>query len=80
MDSFYSFWDKINGSPPATGYELKTHEYGAGGHELKPLTPGDMATYAAEDVEDWLVKYGKNTTKLGPEMTDDEFRKHHGQV
>ena len=44
---------------------------------LTPLTTNDMKRYATEDVEDWYKKHGKNTTKLGGEMTDDEFQQHH---
>jgi hypothetical protein len=38
-----------------------------------------MATYSAKDVVDYYKKHGKNTTKLGPQMTDDELRRHYGQ-
>lgn len=91
---FYKFWDKINGEmykdiPRPVEYDLvdymDTISNGSplngsedGTWQLTPLSRDDTATTAAEDVLNWQKKYGKNTTKLGPQMTDDEFKRHYG--
>jgi hypothetical protein len=85
MDSFYKFWDKVNGKmyetvPPPVKYDMQKYPYGDGGAELKPLTWDDMASHSRKDVEEWLMKYGTNTTKLGPPMTDAELKKFYGQT
>lgn len=51
-----------------------------GGYELRPLTDDDMKRYATDDVVDAYYKLhkGKNPTKLGDPMSDDEFKKYHG--
>lgn len=46
--------------------------------QLQPLTDEDMARYAADDVVDWYLRHGKNTSKIGEPMTDEQFRKFHG--
>lgn len=96
MDSFCKFWDKVNGEmyknvPPPVKYNMKNYldsitsspvngtEDGSTS-ELKPLTMDDMASYARSDVEEWYAKYGTNTTKLGPPMTDQEFKQHYGHT
>jgi hypothetical protein len=94
MESFYTFWDKINGKPykdvqPPVKYNMpnyldldsdKMNGSEDGTWALKPLSQEDMSTTSSEDVLDWQAKYGTNTTKLGKEMTDDEFKKFHGHT
>lgn len=45
--------------------------------ELKPLSDDDMKTTAREDAIAWYLKHGKNTTKLGSLLSDEEFQKLH---
>jgi len=95
MDSFHKFWDKINGEmykdvPPPVKYDFAKYMDSItagpvngtedGTHELRPVTWDDTASYAAEDVLDWYKKNGKNSTKLGPQMTDSELKKHYGHT
>ena len=85
MDSFYKFWDKINGEmykdiPPPVKYNFAPYIDNVGGYELKPLSHEDTASYAADDVVNWYKTYGKNTTKLGPPMSDEELKRHYGQT
>lgn len=96
MESFHQFWDKINGEmyknvPPPVKYNFAKYmdtvsDSPLNGceddstYELKPLTPEDTARYAAKDVEEWRAKYGTNTTKLGPQMTDAELKRHYGHT
>jgi hypothetical protein len=87
---FYKFFDKINGPAETdSGYDLANYEdlisngksfnreknsdYG-----LRPIQPEDIATTSAEDAAEWYAKHGKNTTKLGNSMSDEEFQKFHG--
>lgn len=51
-----------------------------GSYELKPLSDNDMARTDREDVEKWYLQHGKNTTRLGPEMTDRQFKDFMGQT
>lgn len=72
--------------PPPLKYDLAPYDITSGplanteksGWELRPVTPEDTAGYAADDVVDYYRKYGRNTTRLGPQMTDEELRKHYG--
>lgn len=53
-----------------------------GSWALKPLEDEDVGRYAADDVVDHMQKMkdnGFNPTRLGPPMTDDEFKKYTGQ-
>jgi hypothetical protein len=53
----------------------------SGDYSLRPLDVDDMARYATKDVEDHLntlKKTGWNPTKLGSQMSDEEFQKHYG--
>ena len=83
--NFYQFNDKLNGEPevdpdpvdPPLKNTFWNFPFNTSGHELTPLTPDDMKTASREDGLDWLKKHGKNATKLGDPMTDDEFNKHH---
>lgn len=43
---------------------------------LKPIPNLGIASQSA--VADWIGKHGKNTTKLGPPMSDEEFHAHYG--
>jgi hypothetical protein len=45
--------------------------------KLTPLTDDDMKTTAREDAIEWYMKNGKNTSKLGALMSDEEFQKYH---
>lgn len=95
MNNFYKFWDKINGEmykdiEPPVKYEFAKYidsiTNGSvngtedGTYELRPLTVDDMARYSAEDTVEYYKKHGKNSTKLGNQMTDDELKKHYGQT
>jgi hypothetical protein len=91
MESFYAFWDRINGKmykdvPPPVQYNFQKYLDGSdvlgteGNWQLKSLSQEDMSTTSAEDALDWQQKYGTNTTKLGSEMTDAEFNKFHGHT
>ncbi len=96
MDSFNQFWDKINGKmyqngvPPPVKYNFQSYADSItkgtingtedGTYELRPISQEDTASYAAVDVIDWYRKNGQNTTKLGPPMTDLEFKKFFGQT
>lgn len=62
-----------NGSP-VNGTEEKST------YELRPMSQEDMSSHAREDVEEWMKKYGQNTTRLGSQMTDAEFKKHYGHT
>ncbi len=96
MKSFLQFWDQINGKPytdgvpPPVKYDMGNYmdmttsplngsEEGST-YELRPITDDDMKTHAADDVVNWYKKHGMDSRKLGPEMTDDEFRRFYGQT
>ena len=87
--NFYDFYNKIQGEPDNTPepdqYKLANYmdlisnsgeEYG--GSELKPLTIDDMSQVSEKDRNDWLLKYGKNTTKLGDPLDDEGMKKYTG--
>lgn len=90
MDSFYKFWDKINGElykgvEPPVKYNFAPYLTSpvndiSGNYQLKAIEKKDTASYAVKDVEEWLNKYGQNTTKLGDPMTDEELKKHYGHT
>jgi hypothetical protein len=96
MESFHQFWDKINGKmykniPPPAKYNFANYTdglttsplngcEGESSYTLRPISDEDMASYARDDVEEWYRKYGTNTTKLGPEMTDAEFKRFYGHT
>lgn len=87
---FYQFYNLLHGEKPRdSGYELGDYVSQVTSNkvndasedstwQLKPLNDDDMKRYAAEDVEEWMQKYGSNTTKLGAPMSDDELKKHMG--
>lgn len=72
--------------PPPVEYELASYDVTSSpianteksGYELRPLTWDDQARHARQDVEDWMKKHAKNTTQLGPQMSDEEFSAHYG--
>lgn len=96
MKSFAAFWDQVNGKlyqnvPPPVKYNMANYldsitsgpfngSEENSTYELKPIQWEDMASYARSDVEDWYAKYGKDTTRLGPEMTDAEFKRFYGHT
>lgn len=90
MDSFYKFWDKINGElykgvEPPVKYNFAPYLTSPvndinGNYQLKTIEKEDTGSSAAKDVEEWLNKYGQNTTKLGDPMTDEELKKHYGHT
>lgn len=78
--NFHQFYSKV--APPVE-YKLKDFEIPTGDHHLKPLNHEDMGRYAAEDVTAHLMKLkelGFNPMKLGEPMSDEEFKKFHGQT
>jgi hypothetical protein len=84
MKSFYQFYQQIADESYAK-YTFQNYMSNSilngtenGTHDLKELTPEDMKSYAMVDVVDWYKKYGRNLTKLGPAMSDDEYRKFQG--
>ena len=83
--NFYQFYDKLNGEPYSderdpspVKYNFWDYPFQTSGHELKPLTQDDIKTTSAKDAAEWYAKHGKDTTKLGDQMTDDELRKFGG--
>jgi hypothetical protein len=94
MENFYAFWDKINGEmykdiPRPVKYDFANYmdiiSNGSplngtedGTWQLTPISKEETGSYAAQDVLDWFAKHGKNTTKLGPPMTDAEFKAFYG--
>jgi hypothetical protein len=96
MKSFHQFWDRINGEmyksvPLPVKYKMNNYLNGLtsgplngseenSSYELRPLSQEDMASYARPDVEEWYAKYGQNTTRLGKEMTDAEFKRFYGHT
>lgn len=74
MESFFKFWDRIQSDKN----QDTTTNFDTSGYELKPLTPEDMSQASEDDVNAWRAKHGKNTTKLGDNMTDAEFQRFHG--
>jgi hypothetical protein len=75
-------WDRVNGEPytdgvpPPVKYNMPTYDGVDMSAELKPL---DYVARPAteEEVAANLRKKG-NTTKLGPQMTDEELAKFFG--
>jgi hypothetical protein len=68
MDSFAKFWNEIE--------QIKgINDEG----KLTPLSQEDMGTTSQEDVANWMHAHGKNTTKLGNQMSDEDLRKFYGQ-
>lgn len=83
METFLQTWDRINGepytngTPPPVHYNMPTYDVDPQDKlELRPLDyvarPATEAEVAAN-----LRKKG-NTTRLGPQMTDDEMAKFFG--
>lgn len=94
MDSFQKFWDKINGKmykdvPRPVKYDFANYMDAItsssplnncedGTWELSPISQEDTARYGADDVENWMKNYQKNTTKLGDPMSDEDLRRFMG--
>ena len=83
--------DQINGIPykdipPPVNYKFADYTSDIvngtenGSYVLKPLSDYDMASTTHEDAAKWYLQYGKNTTRLGPEMTDRQFKDFMGQT
>lgn len=80
-ESFLQTWDRLNGQPytdgvpPPVHYDMPTMDVGTGA-DLQPL---DYVARPAteEEVAANLRKKG-NTTRLGPQMTDEEMAKFFG--
>lgn len=92
--SFQAYWDRVNGKMYRKGrpteYDLADYAAavtsnpinnveGGSDYNYTPISQEDMARYGAEDVVAYSLKYGKDTTKLGPPMTDMSFKKFMGQ-
>jgi len=82
FNNFKNRKDNPNEVPPPVQYNLPTMDFSrVGGSELLPLSDEDLATTAAEDMQkhmDTMKQVGYNPTKLGTEMSDEEFKKFHG--
>lgn len=89
MSSFYDFWNKVNGEPYTNGvpappqYDMPTLLKPSDGYDLKTIQWEEMGRYAEKDVVaelERLREIGYNSTRLGSEMTDLEFKKFLGQT
>ena len=84
MKTFLQYYDAM--FPPPVEYDLKPYQITANlddinsekssGYELKPIPDLGIASVSA--VGDWMSKHGRNLTKLGKPMTDDEFNAFYG--
>ncbi len=74
--------DDPNAVPPPVHYNLAQMDFSrVGGAELTALSDEDLATTAADDMKnhmDAMQQAGFNPTKLGGEMSDEEFKRFHG--
>ena len=79
--------------PPPVDYKMSSYSQSistnpinnsenSGGYDLRPLTPEDMSSASAEDVaRDYArIHKGKNPTRLGKPMTDEELAKFYGHT
>lgn len=69
--------------PPPVGYNLDQMDIKGltGGADLTPLSADDFGVASRDDVNkhiERLKELGHNPTKLGGEMSDEEFKKFHG--
>ena len=74
--------------PPPVKYDLKDWEFGSDNKRINsrdrpvkewmPLELEDLATTSKEDAVAWLAQHGKNNTKLGQQMTDEELHAFFG--
>jgi hypothetical protein len=72
--------------PPPVEYDLADYQITAdmdtinteknGRWDLTPIPDLGIASQSAQ--ADWMTKHGKNTTKLGKPMSDEEFQAHYG--
>lgn len=72
--------------PPPVEYDLAPYQITSnmdnmnteknGNWELTPIAHAEIAS--VEKVGEWMSKHGRNTTKMGKPMTDDEFNAHYG--